>query len=118
MKTSKTSKYITVPILNDEYKVVVCIDTPENGYKKVLKYYDNDTDYIKKDELRNCRGKCFFWTDRQVFIWVDSRLKTKYSTLAHEACHAVKHIFDFIGERSIDEVFAHSVGAIVRAVEK
>jgi hypothetical protein len=40
-----------------------------------------------------------------------------YSTLAHESVHAINYIFSAIGEESRDEVYAHSIAAIVRAVE-
>lgn len=35
-------------------------------------------------------------------------------TLAHEACHAIENIFEKIREPMGGEVFAHSVGAVVR----
>ena len=40
-------------------------------------------------------------------------------TLSHEAVHAIHHVFDMIEDPYRDtEIFAHSVGAIVRGVLK
>ena len=108
-----------VYLLNDEYCVDVIIDTPKNGLKHVntaLKKYNLN---LVDEDTFMCRGKTFLLTrkGRPVIIWVDKDIKQPLATLAHEACHAVKDIFDFIGEQSIDEVFAHSVGAIVRNFE-
>jgi NADPH-dependent curcumin reductase CurA len=40
--------------------------------------------------------------------------KDVYATLSHEAVHAIDFIFNAIGSKDRDEVFAHSVAAIVR----
>jgi hypothetical protein len=37
-------------------------------------------------------------------------------TLAHEAVHAIDYIFTAMGQNDYGEVFAHSVGAVVREV--
>ena len=103
---------IEIPILNKEYKVIVVF----GGKKKVaecLKKYGyalTDTTYHEN------RGYLYYNTDCHPVIALPRRPKTpeEIGTLAHEAVHAVSHIFDYIHEHSRDEVFAHSVGAIVR----
>lgn len=113
-------KEIRVPILNSEYKVIVCYGgAKEIG--KVLKAYhypEDLTHYDLEQMLIDMRGRTFYHKSCYPVIALPKKPKTaeQVGTLAHEAVHAIQHIFESIGEPSRDEVFAHSVGAVVREV--
>jgi hypothetical protein len=103
-----------IPILNNEYKVIVCWGS-KKSIKEVLtknghKFTDKDLDWD------TCRGRFFSTPFRHSVIALPRKPKTaeEIGTLTHEACHAVLDIFEWIEEEHYDEVFAHSVGAIVR----
>jgi len=108
--------YLKVPILNDEYKVIFCFGSPD----KIRKVLDN-WHYPKEDvaqHLNNRRGICFNRIGCHPVIAMPDFPDTpqEIGTLAHEACHAVEYILQNIQQPVGDELFAHSVGAIVRKV--
>lgn len=109
---------IVVPILNDEYKVIVCWGDPVQ-IKKVLKdwYYPEDD---ITSSLLNRRGVCYYNPECHPVIALPDMPHNfeEIGTLAHEAVHAVEDIFRKIAEPPSGELFAHSVGAIVRTVLK
>lgn len=115
-------KEIRIPILNEEYKVIVVFGgAGEIG--KVLKAYhypEGLTHYDLEDMLIDMRGRTFYNKKCYPVIALPKKPKTpeQIGTLAHEAVHAVEHIFESMHEESRDEVFAHSVGAVVREVLK
>lgn len=113
----KKGEYLTVPVLNDQYIVVVTWGDPEQ-VQNVLKQwhypdYDN-AEFINR--LNGNQGTTFVRDGCHPVIAMPGKPKTAchISTLAHEAVHAVAHIFDAIGEHLDGEAFAHSVGAVVR----
>jgi hypothetical protein len=114
------SKSIVIPILNHEYKVVVCWGD-RKLLRKVMWAHHYDTDYhhigYLEDETENRRGVTFKQARCYPVIWIDTNLPVHdaIGTLAHEATHAVDYIFSDIDETTHQgEVYAHSVGAIVR----
>lgn len=112
-------KEIEIPILNDEYKVIFTWGT-EKEIKKVLTYRGHSLN-AKNLILDGLRGQCFYKQGFHPVIAMPSFPKTnaEIGTLAHEAVHAILEIFKNIGQENIDnEVFAHSVGAVVRNVLK
>lgn len=111
-------KEIIVPILNDEYKVIVCWGNPKYVEKIVKQWGHKPED--TKSSLANRRGVCFYSEGCHPIVALPSCPKTaeEIGTLAHEATHAVINVFSKIDESSYDEVFAHSVGAVVREVLK
>lgn len=80
--------------------------------RKEQKYCSKDTN----GDYEGNRGLTYYESDCHPVIALPRKPKTaeEFGTLAHEAVHAVNHVFDHIHEYSRDEVFAHSVGAIVR----
>jgi hypothetical protein len=111
-KDMKNTGEIKIPILNNEYQVIVVF-----GDNKAV------SKCLKRHGFKDCNFE--YGTDRAVTIYEEEtnpvialprkpRTPEEIGNLSHEAVHAVKYLFDFIGEESIDEVFAHSVGAIVR----
>lgn len=115
MKT--VNKAITIPILNNEYKVVVCWGDNKFIDKQLSLHYHKLT--IEETNFMNsCRAITCYEDRCYPVIVLHNRPRTaeEIGTLAHEATHAVKYIFDYIKELNIDEVFAHSVGSIVREV--
>lgn len=110
------SKEIVIPILNDTYKVIVLISDKASYIQEKLKSWGyNDTDRIN-GHLDGRQGVTFRHEGCHPVIAVpDVRTPQQVGTLAHEAVHAVHYIFEMISETNLDEVFAHSVGAIVRS---
>ncbi len=108
------NKKIIIPILNNEYKVVVCWGD-KAFVKRILKdcghkFTDEDLDW------NQCRGRFFSTAFRHGVIALPKKPRSaeEMGNLTHEAVHAVFDIFEWIEEEHCDEVFAHSVGAIVR----
>lgn len=106
-------KEIEIPILNDEYKVIFTWGNAEQ-IKKVLESYGHQE--WATIGMENCRGRCFYTRGSHPVIAMPRRPKTptEIGTLAHEATHAVEYLFDYISEKPGGEIFAHSIGAIVR----
>lgn len=113
----KKSKQIEIPILNDEYKVIFTWGT-EKEISKVLKYRGHTLN-ANGLILDNLRGQCFYKQGFHPVIAMPNFPKTnaEIGTLAHEAVHAILEIYKNINEENISsEIFAHSVGAVVRKV--
>lgn len=109
---------IVIPILNDEYKVIVCFGNPAR-VEKVLKSYGHRSEDTKSTMIGN-RGTCFCTAGCHPVIALPNKPKsaTEIGTLAHEATHAIENIFNMIEQPLGGELFAHSVGAVVRGVLK
>jgi Zn-dependent peptidase ImmA (M78 family) len=114
------AKSVTVPVLNHEYKVVVCWGDLK-CLRKVMIDHHYDEDYHHKsyieDETTNRRGVTFKQSRCYPVIWINASLSPEEAigTLSHEAVHAVAYIFNDIDETlHHSEIYAHSVGAIVR----
>ena len=109
---------LDINIFNDEYGVKVLWDDREKALKKINKHFKKyGKGEVDSEELKTCRGKTFLTDDLRPIIWFDIKNKYYQSTIAHEAIHAVKWIFEYIGEKSdCEELLAHSVAAIVRQV--
>lgn len=123
MKSTKPNREkaegeIVIPILNDEYKVIVCFGDPRS-IEKVLKVYHHNPAHTMLDD-HNDRGRCFYTKGCYPVIAMPSFPETpeQIGTLAHEAVHAITYMFEGIGEGHTDEILAHSVGAVVRNVLK
>ena len=117
-------KSVTVPILNHEYKVVVCWGDLKQ-LRKTLTDHHYNPDYVTKtmliEQTENRRGVTFREYRCYPTIWLNADLlhTDALGTLAHEAVHAVDFIFESIDENMYhSEIFAHSVGAIVRETVK
>lgn len=104
-----------IPILNNEYKVVVCWGSPKQ-IEKILKDWGHKESSVTSAFFDDRRGATFYAEDCQPVIALPCKPKTpeQIGTLAHEACHAIENIFEKISEPLGGEVFAHSVGAVVR----
>lgn len=118
------NKSITVPILNHEYKVVVCWGNLKQLRAVLLDHYYQG-DYHNKSYLENetvnRRGVTFKQARCHPVIWIDANIPATdaIGTLSHEAVHAVDCIFNDIDETlHHSEIYAHSVGAIVRETVK
>lgn len=115
-----SKKSVTVPILNHEYKVVVCWGNLKHLRKTLLNHHYNP-DHVTKtmldEQTTNRRGVTFSEQRCYPAIWLNADLPhtDALGTLAHEAVHAVDFIFEALDENMYhSEIFAHSVGAIVR----
>lgn len=120
----RMSKSVTVPILNHEYKVVVCWGDLKHLRKTLLEHHyspDHVTTSYLKEQAENRRGVTFREHRCHPVIWLNGVVQAAEAigTLAHEAVHAVDFTFESIEETlHHSEVFAHSVGAIVREAIK
>jgi len=109
-------KQIIVPILNDEYKVIVCFGTPEKIKKVLHQWGHKPADVVLDNENR--RGICYHTFGCHPIIAMPRFPKTpqEIGTLTHESVHAVADIMRMIEQDGAEEVYAHSVSAIVRKV--
>lgn len=114
------SKSVIIPIFNKEYKTVVCWGGLPHLRKTLLNHHyspDNISKTFIKDQTENRRGVTFREFRCYPVIWINADLPFHdcMGTLSHEAVHAVDFIFQAIDEDVVhSEVFAHSVGAVVR----
>ncbi len=115
--------FIKIPILNDEYSVIVTWGGPKE-IGRVLKqwHYPKDTyeTSFVDDAMQNRRGVTYYHPRCHPVIALPAKPKTaqEIATLSHEAVHAIENIFEKICQPIGGEVFAHSVGAVVRGVLK
>jgi hypothetical protein len=116
MKMTTMNKTIEVPILNNEFKVIVCFGDARHVAKVLSKYHYPDSGQLTVALFDRRRGATFTHPNYHPVIAMPElpRTPAHMGTLAHEAAHAVEHIFRFIEEPPGGEVFAHSIGAIVR----
>ena len=107
-------KSIKVPILNDEWSVIVCWGKPDY-ISKTLKSWGYPQEDVKSSMLGR-RGVCYYHSGCHPIIALPGKPKTaqEIGTLAHEAVHAIEDIFINVNQPLGGEVFAHSVGAVVR----
>lgn len=106
-------KKIRIPILNDEYAVYVVMGKEKDVKRFVHYHFEGKSIFIG---LEGNRGLTFCHTGYMPVIWMDNLKSYEFAgTLSHEAVHAIDFIFTSIGEpQTRGELFAHSVGAIVR----
>lgn len=67
------------------------------------------------------RGVCYFQTGYVPIIWLPRYPETsrEYATLAHEAIHAVNHLFDWAAtplSKDTEETFAHAVAHVINNI--
>jgi hypothetical protein len=106
-KKMKTN--IEIPIINNEYKVLVSWGSLEDS-KRFMKGWGH-TVLHSQERLDGFRGNTYYDAQCHPVIVLPHFPVTpaEVGTLAHEAVHAVLNVFDKLDERSYDEVFAHSV---------
>lgn len=108
---------VEVPILNNEYWVYVIWGKKEECLKFIKRH-------LKKDYVEiydGVRGQTFGCEEYEPIIYMAMKPNEEHfwATLAHESCHAINRIWDYIGETTrTDEIYAHSIGAILAHVEK
>jgi hypothetical protein len=111
-------KEIIVPILNDEYKVIVAVGNAK-WCRQVAKKHGYKTGPMSLND-GSARGWTFYQVNRHPLIWLlKPPITAEYiGTLAHEAIHAIDYIWMVTNDVRTTEAFTHSVGAIVRMVMK
>lgn len=116
----RRAPWVRVPILNDEYAVIVMFGDLKT-LKKCMRYWDYPPKAILlAEEGIKGRGACFWANGCHPLIYMRRKPKTpeEWGTLAHESVHAIEHVLDSIGEEPRNEIMAHSAGAIVRIAGK
>lgn len=113
-------KSIIVPILNDEYSVVVVIEDIQT-VKNVMRYCNypknNQTIDFINSSVEGRDGFTLLNPRCHPIIWLKKSPTDadSISTLAHEATHAINDIFKKLEETpEAEEFYAHSVAAIIR----
>jgi hypothetical protein len=115
---------LRIPILNDEYNVIVTWGNCAEIAKALKKYYylPEDIEYLYErmgeqleDVYPKVRGICFHRHGNLPVITLPCfpTEPDEIATLAHEACHAIEYIMSCLCA-SDEEIFAHSVAAIMR----
>jgi hypothetical protein len=108
---------IRIPILNDEHVVWVVWGKDDVVEKWLRRWYEND-DKMDYQIFKKNRGSCYRHPKYNPVIVMHDFTEDFYATLSHEAVHAIDDIFNNIGDRNREELFAHCVGAVVRKVIK
>jgi len=115
-------KKILVPILTEEYKILVILGEVE----ELAKYISNNVDgwdYNRAlKQVKKTRGSAFDrlshgYCPKHPLITLDINLPYEYlfSTLPHEASHCAGYIMEYIGiEDPTDELRGHIISAVVR----
>lgn len=109
-----------VPILTEEYKIVVYIGTLKELTKHGAKYLNISRDEMKSlltnqrgltyDSLRAGIGKYPI-----IFINGDHDYISAIATIAHEASHAMDYIQRYLGiDDRAGEIHAHGVASVLR----
>lgn len=113
---NKKQGFVKIPILNNEYSVLACWGDIKYIEKFVKDWHGERSDILKC--MEKARGACFCKNDGHPIIAFHHfpRTAEDIGTLAHEATHAITDIFNKIDETVWDEVFCHSIGAVVRTV--
>ena len=110
---------LRIPILNDEYVTIVTWGTYTEVAKVLKKYYyiKDDLELMAESFYGKLRGVCFHREGLMPVLCLPCFPSDpdEIATLAHEACHAIEYIFGCINATD-EEIFAHSVAAIVRKV--
>jgi hypothetical protein len=108
-----------VRILNEEWSVYLVWGEPGHINRTLKRWGYDRTHQVPEDCWGAARGFCACEEGKDPVICLPeppSFDRYVLATIAHEACHAVNHILRCIKTEQIDEeVFAHSVGAVVRA---
>jgi len=110
--------HIKVSILNDDFYVTVCWGNLKEAEKYIVSITDQET------KVDMARSYARYWSIASfvympvIYVNLPVGDERFHSSLAHEAVHAINAIWEYIGEESKDEIYAHSIGAIVHAVDK
>lgn len=118
-KNKIKGKEVRIPVLNKDYLVVVCWGDSAYIHRVIKAWgYDDISLQDLNARLAGLRGVTFRRNHLHPVIALPKapRGANEIASLAHEATHAVFSIFDYIGEDTGEEIFALSVGAIVRDV--
>jgi hypothetical protein len=116
-KLLKKGQVLKIPIFNNEYSVYV-VYGDLTDVKRALKKCGYDEKSI--DTLDGYQGFCFSGNNRHPLITLRQKPTTAASIgcLVHEATHSIERIFGYIEQPIGDEIFAHSIEAIVRETLK
>ena len=108
---------IKVPILTEEYFVWVYLGSRDELIKGAAKYLDRDIKEV--GESFKGRGAAFNYIEDGlaplIIVRTDLDVYTAFSTLAHEASHAMDYIQSYLGiNDGSGEVHAHGIASVMR----
>lgn len=101
---------------------IICVVGPFKNLEKYLRWkFENNGKMPEEWTNSNPKGLCCYSPGYVPVIWLPEKPKTteQHGTLAHEAFHAMYHLFDWAGmkvTRDTEEVMAHGIGHIVRTI--
>lgn len=98
---------------------VAVVTGPYANLAKYIQWKHENPTYMQSEAAP--RGRCHFTRGYVPVIWIPRYPKTprEHATLAHEALHAVFHIFDWADlprTSDTEEVATHAMGFIVASV--
>ena len=113
---------ITAPIFTEEYKIKVIIWTEEEIIKCLVKYWiEEDTATLNTKRWRGSAYNTLSSINKHPIIAInwDFDYTTSLATIAHEACHAMDYIMEFLWvEDHSWEFRAHWISSVMRHVLK
>lgn len=124
---SKKAKELNLDVLDThmglfDYTVRVCIGEHEKALQYIAHIFEDSYEEMPDGNRGyEARGICYHKTGYVPIIWIAKYPETprEIATFAHEAIHAVNHLFDWSAtptNRDTEEVFAHSVAHIINNV--
>ena len=112
--------HIKVPILNNEYFVLVAWGEQKKAIPWLIKktgHYFIDKKFLDTGRAHYFKSDLYMCLP-VIYMNVPIKGLEFHASLSHEATHAIECIWKHIGEDTHTEVYAHSCAAIVRAVTK
>ena len=112
--------FIDMSALGDDWKVTVCWGDISYLKEFLASRPHPDYEYSVEADLASAKAFCYTLPFVSPIIVMPKFPKTpkEIGLLAHEACHAIDHIFNHIEEKVKDEAYAHLVGAVVERTLK
>lgn len=113
-------KRIKVPILTEEYKIVVFIGDKKELYKQASKYLGNTEQEVEEflNDNRGCAINTFGMSIKKhplILINGDFPWDMSLATLAHEASHAMDYIQSSLGINDMSgEIHGHGIASVMR----
>lgn len=113
-----------IPLLWNQHNVYIVFESPEVAFEIVKEYfseYDDVELLIEKSDFEDANWRTFYEDGIDPVIFIDREYlsdRESVQHIGHEATHAVRYVFEFLGEESANEVFAILVDEIIKEFMK